>query len=170
MNLYLIRHTIAVEEGTEGYEEDSKYPLTEKGKRKMKQIAEGLRILGVEFDMILSSPYIRAFETAEIIASVYKMKTKKKVAISDNLVPMGDLDLLIPEIIEKYAVNSLALVGHEPQLSSLISLLIADNKKLDITLKKGGVCRLAIDNLLQDRRATMEWLLTPGVLVEISEK
>jgi phosphohistidine phosphatase len=168
MNLYIIRHAIAVDEGTPEYEEDSQRPLTDKGKKKMRQIAKGLRTLGADFDLILSSPYVRAKETAEILAEV--LKTKTAVAFSENLIPMGDPDLLIAEMNEKYSANSVALVGHEPHLSALISLLVSENASLDMTLKKGGVCRLSADDLHHNRKAALEWLLTPGILVEIGEK
>src|SRR4026207_2510595 len=110
MNIYLIRHAIAVEAGTPEYEQDSERPLTEKGRKKMRQIARGLRTLGVELDLILSSPYVRARETAEILAEVFKMK--KKIAFSESLTPAADPALLIPEISEKYSVESIALIGH----------------------------------------------------------
>jgi phosphohistidine phosphatase len=166
MNLYIIRHAIAAEEDASG--DDSQRALTDKGSKKMRQIAKGLRILGVEFDAILSSPYVRAQETAEILTDVFKMK--KKFALSDNLTPMGDPDLLIAEINEKYSVDSLAIVGHEPYLTTLISLLVGQGSPVDVELKKGGVCRLSTDDLHHSRHAALEWLLTPGVLVEISEK
>jgi len=168
MNLYIIRHAIAIDEGTPEYDNDSERPLSDKGKKKMRQIARGLRALGVDFDLILSSPYLRAKETAEILAEV--SRTKADVAFSENLIPMGDPDLLISEINEKYSANSIALIGHEPHLSSLISLLVSDNASLDITLKKGGVCRLSADDLHHTRKATLEWLITPGILVEIGNK
>lgn len=168
MKLYIIRHAIAVDEGTPEYEQDSDRPLTEKGRKKMRQIAKGLRALGVGFDLILSSPYVRASETADILADVFKLK--KKIAYSENLIPMGEPDLLIAEINESHTVGSLALVGHEPNLSTFVGLLAAEGAKLDITIKKGGVCLLSADDLRQDRRATFEWLLTPGILVEIAEK
>lgn len=169
MNLYIIRHAIAVDEGTPEYEQDSERPLTDKGRKKMRQIARSLRNLGVEFDLILSSPYVRARETAEILADVFKMK--KKIAFSESLIPMADPELLIPEFNEKYSVDSLALVGHEPHLSALIGILTTENTKLDITLKKGGVCYLEADDLHHDdHRATLEWLLTPGILMEIGNK
>jgi len=168
MNLYIIRHAIAFEEGTPGYEEDSLRPLTDKGRKKMRQIAKGLHTLGVDFDLILSSPYARASETAEILAEVFKVK--KKVQSSENLLPLGDPDLLISEINDKYSVDSLALVGHEPNLSALISLLVAENANMEITIKKGGICRLSTDDLHHERRASMDWLLTPGILVAIGEK
>ena len=110
MNLFLIRHAIAVDEGMPEYEDDSQRPLTDKGKKKMRQIAKGLRALGVEFDLILSSPYVRAKETADILADVFK--TKADVALSDNLVPMGDPNLLIADMKEKYSAHSVAIFGH----------------------------------------------------------
>lgn len=168
MNIYIIRHAIAVDEGTPEYEQDSDRPLTDKGRKKMRQIAKGLRTLGLEFDLILSSPYVRARETAEILADVFKMK--KKLAFSENLIPMAEPERLLPEVIEKYPVDSIALVGHEPHLSTLIGVLATENARLDITLKKGGVCYLAADNLHHEHRATLEWLLTPGILVEIGDK
>lgn len=169
MNLYIIRHAIAVDEATSDYGSDSERPLTDKGRKKMRQIAKALRNLGVEFDLILSSPYVRASETAEILGDVFKMK--KKIAFSDNLIPLGNPELLIGEINEKYSVDSVALVGHEPHLSTLIGMLVAENAKIDITLKKGGVCYLSADDLHHDdHRATLEWLLTPGILMEIGDK
>ena len=168
MNLYIIRHAIAVDEGTSDYESDSDRPLTDKGRKKMRQIAKGLHNLGVEFDLILSSPYVRARETAEILADVFKMK--KKIVFSDNLIPLGNPELLFTEINEKYSVDSMAVVGHEPHLSTLVGLLVAENAKIDIILKKGGVCYLSAADLQHGRRATLEWLLTPGILMEISDK
>ena len=169
MNLYIIRHAIAVDQETSNSESDSERPLTDKGRKKMRQIAEGLRNLGVEFDLILSSPYVRARETAEILMEVFKLN--KELVFSDNLIPVGNHEFLIGEINEKYSVDNLALVGHEPHLSTLIGMLVAENAKADITLKKGGVCYLSADDLHhQEHRATLEWLLTPGILVEIGDK
>jgi phosphohistidine phosphatase len=169
MNIYIIRHAIAVDEATSDYESDSERPLTDKGRKKMRQIAKALRHLRVEFDLILSSPYIRACETAEILADVFKMKNK--IAFSDNLIPLGNPELLVGEINEKHTVDSLAIVGHEPHLSALVGLLIGENSNIEMTLKKGGVCYLSADNLHdQAHRATLEWLLPPRILMEISDK
>ena len=85
MNLYIIRHAIAVDEATSDYASDSERPLTDKGRKKMRQIANALRSLGVEFDLIFSSPYIRACDTAEVLADGFKMKSK--IVFSDHLIP-----------------------------------------------------------------------------------
>jgi phosphohistidine phosphatase len=167
MNLYIVRHAIAVERGTPGYEEDGQRPLTDAGRRKMKKIVKGLSQLDLDLDLILSSPYVRARDTAKILAGEYKLKGK--VALSDNLIPPGNFEKLIEEIHQKYNVNNLALVGHEPMLSSLVSWLTTGNTDLRLTLKKGGVAFLSTDNLYQDGHATLEWLLTPALMVELSK-
>lgn len=167
MNLYLIRHAIAIDEGTEGYE-DSERPLTDSGRKKMRMIAKGLRGIGVGIDLIISSPYVRARETAEVLADVFKIKTE--IGFSENLVQLGDPNLLIAEINEKYSVDSIAIVGHEPNLSALTGLLVSENAKIDMLYKKGGVSKLTTDDLHHSRTATLEWLLTPKILVEIADK
>src|SRR5215216_7670201 len=165
MNLYIVRHAIAVQRGTPGYDDDSQRPLTDAGRKKMKKIVKGLYGLDLGFDAILTSPYVRARDTAKILAKEFEMKDQ--VAFSDNLIPPGNFEKLIQEIHEKYDVKSLALVGHEPMLSGLISWLTTGNTDMRLTLKKGGVAYLSTDNLYQDGRATLEWLLTPALLVKL---
>jgi phosphohistidine phosphatase len=166
MRIYLIRHSNAVDPGTPGYEDDSLRPLTEKGRDKMKDIAFALKELDVKPDLIVSSPYVRAQQTAEILAKV--LKYKQELAFSDALVPMGNADNIIGEINEKYSVAELVLVGHEPCLSVLIGTLTAGNPELAINLKNGGVCCLSSDDLHTERKAVLEWLLTPKILSELA--
>ena len=166
MKLYLIRHRNAVDPGLPEYEDDSQRPLTEKGREKMDRIASALKGLGVEPDLIVSSPYARAAQTADLLAKV--LKYKKEVAFSDCLVPAGDADGIIGEINEKYSVDELVLVGHEPSLSGLVGTLIAGSPEIAITLKNGGVCCLSADDLHVQRRAVLEWLLTPKILSALS--
>ena len=167
MDLYIIRHGIAVEAGTPGFEHDSQRPLTEKGREKMHAIATGLRALDVNFDQILSSPYVRAWETAKILADVFEMKDK--LAFSEYLVPMSFTEQLIDEIIEKYPVRSLGVVGHEPSLSALISTLLVGDTDMMINMKKGGVCCLKLDLQGRERRAMLEWLLSPAQSLKLGE-
>ena len=166
MNLYIVRHAIAVERGASGYDEDSQRPLTDAGRKKMKKIVKGIHQLDMELDVILSSPYVRARDTAMILANEFDMK--KNVAFSDNLIPPGNFESLIKELHDKYDVSDLALVGHEPMLSSLVSWLTTGNTQMKVTLKKGGVAYLLADNLYQDGRATLQWLLTPALMVELA--
>ena len=167
MNLYIVRHAIAVQRGTPGYEDDSQRPLTDTGRKKMKKITKGLERLGVKPDVILTSPYVRARDTAKILADRFDMTDK--IFFTENLIPPGNFESLVFEIHEKYDLANVALVGHEPMLSSLISWLTTGGTDARVTLKKGGVAYLTSDSLFQDGRAILEWLLTPALMIELSK-
>ena len=160
MKLYILRHGIAVEPGTPGYEDDSARPLTPKGKRQLRQTAAAMKKMGLRFDLIRSSPYLRAKQTAEIVAESLKMK--KQLKFSDALAPDGSPKDLLRELnASKPAPENVLLVGHEPYLSRLISLLTTGGMDLMMDFKKGGLCKLETEQLRYDRCATLAWLLTP---------
>jgi len=160
MNLYILRHGIAVEPGTPGYAADSDRPLLPKGERKLRKVAEAMQSLELSFDLILSSPYLRARQTAETIAA--SLKVKAKVELCETLTPGGSHRGLV-EILNhlKPVPKDVLIVGHEPYLSELIALLVFGEAASSITLKKGGLCKLTADPLERGRCATLEWLLTP---------
>ncbi len=165
MILYIIRHAIAAAPGPDG--DDSLRPLTDKGRTKMYRIAAGLKEMGEQIDLILTSPYLRASQTARILAKELELG-KDKVVPTEALAPGGEAIDLIKEINEKHkGIQNIAVVGHEPGLSGLISFLLSGDSSLPISMKKGGVCRLSIETLEAGRCATLDWLLTPGQLVEI---
>jgi phosphohistidine phosphatase len=167
MNLYVVRHAIAVERGTPGYEDDTQRPLTEPGRKKMKKISRGLHQLGIELDVILTSPWVRARDTAKILADRFGLMDK--IFFTDNLIPPGNFEALVFEIHEKYDLANIALVGHEPMLSSLVSWLTTGDTDVRVALKKGGVAYLSSENLYEDGRATLEWLLTPSLMVKLAK-
>lgn len=167
MNLYIVRHAIAVERGTPEYEDDSARPLTDSGAKKMRKIARGLHRSGIELDVILTSPYVRARDTAKILADRFSMMDR--IYFSDNLIPPGNFEALVFEIHEKHDLANIALVGHEPMLSSLVSWLTTGDTNARILMKKGGVACLSSETLYQDGRATLNWLLTPAFLVKLSK-
>ena len=160
MKLYVLRHGIAVEPGTPGYANDADRPLTPEGERKLRQIAEAMEALELSFDLILSSPYLRARQTAEIIAE--GLKAHKKLELSDSLTPGGSTKKLV-ELLNRLqpSPESVLLVGHEPYLSGLISLLASGRETLAVVMKKGGLCKLTTESLKQGRCAVLQWLLTP---------
>jgi phosphohistidine phosphatase len=162
MNVYILRHGIAVEHGAAGYKDDDERPLTSKGERKIKAIAKAMKDLGISFDIILSSPLVRARQTAEIIAQA--LKAKERLELIEALAPQESAKPLIEFLIEQGAVKDVLLVGHEPFLSRLISLLISGSSGASVLLKKGGFCKLSSDGLKHGRCATLEWLLTPKLM------
>jgi phosphohistidine phosphatase len=117
----------------------------------------------LDFDLVLSSPFLRARQTAEIIANAFKLK--KHLAFSDALTPDGDPKVLIQQLNElKPAPENILLVGHEPYLSQLVALLISGGDMAAVELKKGGLCKLETGSLRSGRCAALAWLLTPKQL------
>jgi phosphohistidine phosphatase len=160
MNLYLLRHGLAVEPGTPGYARDADRPLTPEGKQKLQKIARAMKTLELEFDRIVSSPYLRARQTAEIIAE--RLKPCQKLELSGTLAPDGSSRKLI-ELLNglEPPPKSVLLVGHEPYLSGLIALLISGHQGASIVMKKAGLASLRLASLHHGRCAELEWLLTP---------
>src|SRR5689334_4921844 len=119
MNLYLLRHGLAADLDTQGLTKDADRPLTSKGERKLWKIAEGMKALELRFDVILSSPYLRARQTAEIIAET--LHESRRVEFSETLTPSGNAKKLV-ELLKELAraQEDVLLVGHEPHLSEFI--------------------------------------------------
>ncbi|MCX6922540.1 MAG: phosphohistidine phosphatase SixA [Verrucomicrobia bacterium] len=160
MNLYILRHGIAVELGTANFAKDAERPLTPEGERKLRQIAAAMGALELSFDLILSSPYVRARQTAESVAE--SLKARKRLELADCLTPGGSTKKLIDLLNSlKPLPESVLLVGHEPYLSSLISLLVSGKESFAVVMKKGGLCKLSTGSLQHGRCAMLEWLLTP---------
>jgi phosphohistidine phosphatase len=162
VNLFILRHGIAVEPGTPGYEDDSRRPLIPKGERRLRAAAAAMKELELSFDLILTSPFTRALQTAEIVAG--ELKLKKQLMLCNDLVPGGNAGALIKNLSElRPAPENVLLVGHEPHLSRLISLLISGGADTAaVEMKKGGLCKLEADPLRIGARATLIWLLTPS--------
>jgi phosphohistidine phosphatase len=161
MKIYLLRHAIAAERDPDKYPDDGLRPLTAAGSRKMIKIADALDKMGLQVDLILSSPFLRTRQTAEIVRKHLHLK-RDRLLLVDALAASGDPGQLIAEIQAKYMVDRLLLVGHEPDLSSLISLLLSGEPSIPITMKKAGLCCLSVDELAVGRCARLEWLNNPG--------
>ena len=161
MDIFILRHGIAVEPGTPGYENDSERPLNPKGERRLHSAAAAMKKLELSFDLILSSPFIRAKQTAEIV--VGELKLKQGIEFFDGLVPGGNPKALIHTLNGlKPTPGNVLLVGHEPYLSRLISLLVSGHADAVIEMKKGGLCKLEVVELQHGQCARLVWLLTPS--------
>jgi phosphohistidine phosphatase len=163
MELYLLRHGMAVERGGRGFEDDAARPLTAKGRRQVRKSAGAIAKLAGPFDLILSSPLLRAKQTAEIVAR--KWGLKKRLKFSNALAPGGAARHLVRLLgREKPAPKTVLLVGHEPDLSLLVSLLTCGRQELQLDFKKGGLCKLEAGVLRAGKCAQLAWLLTPKQL------
>jgi phosphohistidine phosphatase len=161
MNIFILRHGIAVERGTLGFDNDADRPLLPKGERRLRAAAAAMEKMELSFDLVLSSPFLRARQTAEIIAR--ELKLKKRLQFSDVLTPDGSFKNLVRQLNELHPVpENVLLVGHEPYLSRLISLLISVDENTVLEIKKGGLCQLEADALRAGVCAKLIWLLTPA--------
>jgi phosphohistidine phosphatase len=160
MKIYLLRHGDAADHDDPRYPTDAVRPLTPKGIKRTRQLANGLRQMDLTFDVIYSSPLLRAKQTAEIVAR--SLKLEKKLHFTHHLAPEGAFVDMIAQVEHaRPAVKTVLLVGHEPFLSGLISLLCTGGPALGLTMKKGGFCKLEVATLKPGRCAMLEWLLTP---------
>ncbi len=167
MNLYLLRHGIAVERGTLGFEIDRLRPLTEDGRAKMEQIATAMRVLGLKFDVILTSPFVRARQTAEITAAT--LSQTKRLQQEPNLQADRSPQEFLAQLAAKFADQENVLaVGHEPFLSALASTLLGLPGGSALVMKKGGLCKLSVTQFKPKPIAQLEWLLTPKQLRAIA--
>lgn len=159
LELYLVRHGLAEERG-ENYPDDSKRPLTPEGIARLRKEAKALDNLDVTFEQILSSPLVRAKQTAEVIAEV--MKSKPPVAFSDSLTPAGTPAAVIQELGGHMKKASIALVGHEPNIGELAAHLIGS--KVALPFKKGAICRLDFSVFPPKGKGQLIWFVTPRML------
>ena len=170
MEVYFLRHGLAGQHGDPKYKDDSLRPLTAEGQKKMHRAALGMRILGLKFDAVYSSPYLRAKRTAEIAAQVCKIKNKN-IHFTDNLLPPASIEELLREVQERSPRSKDVLfVGHEPHFTEMISALLKSDEPLAIDLKKGGLCCLTIEQPSDHQTAVLNWLLTPAQLGSIAKE
>lgn len=161
MNLYLLRHGIAVDSAELDFAGDAARPLTPKGRRQLRNVAAAVRAMKVTFDAMLASPLVRTQQTAEVMAKALKFKSKPGFA--DELRPGGKAEQVIRKINAlKPAPESLLIVGHEPDLSELVSLLVSGDTGGGFSFKKAGLAKLEVEKLSAGKCATLAWLLTPA--------
>ena len=184
MKLLVVRHAIAMDREdfqrtarasarTKGADEDIEAndefrPLTDDGVRKMKKNAKGLARLVERVDLLVTSPLIRAVQTAEILDE-HGWKGVSR-AVTPSLKPgMEPAEFLawLKSREEAKSKATIAIVGHEPHLSSLVSWLLTSSSRSIFELKKGGACLLEFKAGIEKGRANLLWLSTPAQLRKI---
>jgi phosphohistidine phosphatase len=160
MIIYLIRHAVAVERGTASYPNDDR-PLTEDGKDKMSKAARGIVEIVGDVDLILSSPLIRAHDTAKIVARA--LGAEHKLENCRELIPGSSLKNLISFLTKYKGLKSIMLVGHQPDLGYVASALLGSNESI-IEFKKGAICAVEISSLSPRSKGVLLWHLQPKQL------
>ena len=162
MDLLVIRHAIAADPAD--YADDADRPLTPEGKKKMRQAANGLRRSVPNIGLLATSPLVRAIETADIIASAYD---GIPTAIAPALAP-GHPPAAVARWLEPYREHDVvAVVGHEPDLSRMVSWFLSGSERSLIELKKGAACLLTFPGAIAAGAAVLVWALAPAQLREM---
>lgn len=157
--LYFIRHAVAEDRG-EAWPDDARRPLSAEGMSRMRKGARGLVNLGVVLDVVLTSPFVRTRQTAEIVAGAYD--PCPLVVTAESLVPGGSYQAVLDDL-EKHARRSrIALVGHETGIGALAARIAGSRNAFPF--KKGAICRIDVDGLPPDAPGTLRWFLTPKIL------
>jgi phosphohistidine phosphatase len=162
--LYILRHGIAVEHGTPGIPEDER-PLTAKGEKRMRQIARALVKLELELDRIVTSPLPRACATAEIVADALELEGRVEIS---KVLKVGASASAIREWLAERTEDRLMIVGHNPTLSDLLTLLVLGRVQPPICdLKKGGIAAL-VPTAGGPGRYDISWVATPRLIRGLS--
>ena len=157
LNLYFLRHGQA-ENRQDWHGDDSERPLTTEGKKRMKREAATIWKLGLSLDAIISSPLVRAFQTAEIVAQA--VDSSPPLITDDRLAPGFGPKELTAILTEYNGAGGLMLVGHEPDFSETISQVTGGGR---ITVKKGALAYIDMQDA-SSLEGTLVWLIPPKAL------
>ena len=163
MDLYVVRHAVAHKRDGDRWLDDSKRPLTPAGEERFRRAAGGILRLVPEVEVVLSSPFARAWRTAEILEQAGWPAPVPCEELEPDCPPHKVLNVLA-----RYG-GSVAIVGHRPGLHELVSFLltgdmIGEDCGARVQIRKGGAVRLSFDGPLKPGVGSLEWLLTPKAL------
>lgn len=156
MQLYLLRHGIAEDSASS----DSARALTAEGKEKLRRVLKRARKAGASPTLILSSPYKRAIETAEIAADV--LEYKGKVPALQELLPNASPYDTWEQIRSRKDEAAILLASHEPLMSTLAAFLL-HSPALAVDMKKAALLRVDCDHFAGQPRGVLKWMLTPAL-------
>ena len=164
IEVILVRHAIAFERDRARWADDRLRPLSPEGKKKFRRAAAGIAAWLPKVDRMFSSPLVRARETASLLTTIAGWPAATEVEeLTPESTPASVLAMLRTQTAKR-----IALVGHEPGLSALLSLCIdATGTHLPVTMKKGGIACISFASGIRAGRGTLNALVTPQVLRKI---
>lgn len=161
MDLFLVRHAAAHDRDPDRWPDDSLRPLTPEGEDSFRQSLPGLALLAPRVDALLSSPFERAWRTAEVLAELEGWPDPKPATPLEPTLPPEK----VARALEAYErADAVAVVGHRPGLHELASYLLTGNTEADVTIKKGGVVCVRFAGPVRPGTGQLRWLATPKIL------
>ena len=162
MEIYLVRHAAARERDPDRWPDDSERPLTPEGDEEFRLVARGLARVVPRVDAILSSPYQRAWRTAEILSELDSWPAPEPSPVLEPTLPPEKAALALQD---HAGASAVAVVGHRPGLHELAAyLLTGQSDGLKVGIEKGGVACLGFDGPVKPGAGELRWLLTPAFL------
>ena len=161
MQLYIVRHGIAIDREDPKCPPDPERFLTQEGVEKTKQAAKGAAEIAAAPDLLMSSPYVRAWQTAELFAEAFEY-SKGKIRKTDQLLPGAEPLQIFRELSRDKDLSSVFLFGHAPHLDDLIATAVGSKHHIT-ALKKSGVALVELRRLVPPS-GTLVWLATPKLL------
>ena len=166
MDIILIRHAKAADRDPNSWPDDDKRPLTEEGMAEQRAVARVMRRMGVKFDFLVTSPLLRARQTADIVADVYKWKEPPQ---ESDALGNGFSVAAVMKLLAKFPPDSrVALVGHDPHFPTLASALVTKSADLRIEVKKSGAIGIWFDGAAQAGAGVLSYHLKPGQLRKLA--
>ena len=166
MDLFIVRHAAAFGRDPDRWPDDSERPLSPEGEEEFRLAARGLARIAPRMDAILSSPYQRAWQTAQILAGLGSWPAPKSFPVLEPTLPPEKAVLALEAYPE---ATSVAVVGHRPGLHELAAYLLAgQGDGLKIGIEKGGVVCVGFDGPVKPGAGELRWLLTPDLLRTIA--
>ena len=158
MEIYLLRHGIA--EDAKAGQSDSSRALTSEGREKLERVLHRAAKAGVKPSLILSSPLLRAMQTAEVAKDV--LGYDAKIVQTEALTPHASPAATRNEIRERRSESAVILASHEPLMSALAAFLLR-SPGLQVDMKKAALVRMDCDRFGAEPSAVLKWMLTPGI-------
>ena len=158
MKLYLLRHGIAEDKSKKGG--DAARELTDRGKTELIHVMKTASKAGVKPSLILTSPYVRARQTAEI--AQHALGTEEALLETDTLIPDGPPHLVWAELSDHRTESSLMLVSHNPLIGQLATFLLG-TPTLRFDFAKGAIVAMELSNFRGEPDGVLEWILTPDL-------
>jgi len=166
MRLWIVRHGIAIDREDPKCPSDPERYLTPEGIKKTREAAQGFATLEDKPELFLSSPYVRAKQTADLFAEAFKIP-KSKIETTEHLLPGAEPAAFFRELARHRGADSAICFGHAPNLDELIAHALGSKKDLT-ELKKAGAACVDLARIVP-AAGTLVWLMTPRLLRNLAE-
>jgi len=160
MQLYIVRHGIAIDREDPKCPSEAERYLTEEGIERTRQVAKGIAALGAHADLMVSSPLVRATQTAAIFASAFDYP-EQKIRHTESLLPGAEPAALLRELTREKNASSVFCFGHAPHVDALLAAAVGAQRHIT-SMKKAGVAFVELKRV-SPPNGQLVWLVTPKV-------